>query len=148
MRRETDAAMQPDSMTVERGDALERVVAARMTIAGQIVRSAENAEDRRPRTRAQRFAKVVEKRHRFGPVQLVESGYGFSIDRHRPSWNNYDYIYHISRTCSTNEISSDSLADLLIPCWDIAPETAQEVTYCSKGLITAFSITAQVDLSS
>src|SRR5713101_7069997 len=60
MRRETDAAMQPDSMTVELGDALERVVAARMTIAGQIVRSAENAEDRRPRTRAQRFAKVVE----------------------------------------------------------------------------------------
>src|SRR2546426_816079 len=60
---EADTVMQPNSVTIELGNAFEGVVAPGMAIAGQIAGGAKNAEDRRPRLGAQRFAKVIQKRH-------------------------------------------------------------------------------------
>src|SRR2546428_133397 len=54
---EADAAMQPNTVAIELGDVLERVVAPGMAIAGPVSSGAENAEDRRPRRGVQRFAK-------------------------------------------------------------------------------------------
>ena len=81
--------MQPNAVAIELGNALECVVAPRMTIAGPIASGAENAEDRRPRLGVQRFAKVIQKRHPLGPVKFLESREVLRIDRHT-SWNNYD----------------------------------------------------------
>ena len=81
--------MQPNAVAVELGNAFERIVAPRMTIAGQIASGAENAEDGRPRLGVQGFAKVIQKRHPLGLEQFLESRKVLRIDR-RTSWNNYD----------------------------------------------------------
>ncbi len=89
MQGEANIAMQPNAVAIELGNAFERVVAPRMTIAGPIAGSAENTEDRRPRLGVQRFAQVIQNRHLLGPVQFLESGKVLRVDR-LTSWNNYD----------------------------------------------------------
>jgi len=59
MSGEADTSMQPNAVAIELGNAFERVVTPGMAITGQIAGGAENAEDRRPRIGAQRFAKVI-----------------------------------------------------------------------------------------
>jgi len=75
--------MQPNSVPIELGDAFERVVAARMAIAGQVASGAENAEDRRPRLGVQRFTKIIQNCHPLGPVQFLKSRKVLRVDRHR-----------------------------------------------------------------
>src|SRR5437870_1115822 len=82
MSGEADTTKQPNAVAIELGNAFERVVAPGMAIAGQISGGTKNAEDRRPRLGAQRFAKVIQKRHPLGPVEFFQSRKVLRVDRY------------------------------------------------------------------
>ena len=90
VRREPDVSPGPQAPAVELRDAPQRVVAAGVTVAGEVPDGLQDPEDRRARSGAERRAQVVQKRGPLVAEEFVEPGDVPNECRHATSWNNYD----------------------------------------------------------